>query len=532
MGFREDIDAIVEFLPRTPERQTFLFSATVSRSIQQVARAILDRNHRYIAIDTEGSSPVHAHVPQYHTVLPSAKDQIPHLFRLIAHDQLTSPGSSKVIVFLPTTKMTQLFATIMRQLADKILPAGRATRVFEIHSKRAQASRSNTSDAFRNDKSGASILITSDVSARGVDYPRVSRVIQVGIPAGTDQYVHRIGRTGRAGTTGRGDLVLLPWEIGFVTWQLSEMPLKPLTLNELRAQTEDLAAQHDGDPQSFFEAAQKTSIPDGKRVNTIRTPRFQQSVVKGLDEIDTHIQELLGTLDEEAVQETMASLLGYYIAKSPELRMHDKGAIVQGCKDWTVEALGLPVPPFVSEAFLQRLGVDDGRTKKFGRRWQAPSFQKSGPSWAGRGQTRLKGREKPVPDWAQPLDEDDKDPGDAMEYRSRRYKSGMSGKRDSWGGGSGRSRSGGGGGYGKSREAGGFGGGGYGKSREEGGFGGGGYGKRREEGGFGGGGYGKRREEGGFGGGGYGKRREEGGFGGGEGRYGQRREESGFGLQK
>jgi ATP-dependent RNA helicase MSS116, mitochondrial len=468
MGFREDIDAIVDYLPPTPERQTFLFSATISRAIQQVARSTLDSNHKYITIDSEGSSPVHAHVPQYHTVLPSAKDQIPHLLRLIAHDQLTSPGASKVIVFFPTTKMTQLFATIMRELSEKILPAGRATRVYEIHSKRAQASRSSTSEAFRSDRSGASILVTSDVSARGVDYPNVSRVIQVGIPAGTDQYVHRIGRTGRAGTTGRGDLVLLPWEIGFVTWQLSEVPLKPLTLNELKTQTEDLAAQHDGDPQSFFAATQKTVTPPGKRVNTLRTPRFQQSVIKGLSDMDTHIQELQGTLDENAVQETMASLLGYYVGKSSELRMHDKGAIVQGCKDWTVQALGLPVPPYISEEFLERLGVENGRTKKFGQRRQTSFMRRSGPSWLGRGQTRLKGRNNRMPDWTQPSERgerdegdrrDRRDPDDASEYMGPRYKYGTSGKGDSWKErGSGRS-------WGSGSES------GYGQRRQEGGFG-------------------------------------------------------------
>jgi len=123
------------------------------------------------------------------------------------------------------------------------------------------------SDAFRNDVSGSSILVTSDVSARGVDYPGVSRVIQVGIPGSTDQYVHRIGRTGRAGSTtqGRGDLILLPWECGFVTWQLTEMPLKPLTVSELNSQVSDLAAKFDANPQTFFQ---------GINVSTETSPRL------------------------------------------------------------------------------------------------------------------------------------------------------------------------------------------------------------------------------------------------------------------
>ncbi|KZP03070.1 DEAD-domain-containing protein, partial [Athelia psychrophila] len=91
MGFRDDIDAIAEYLPKTPQRQTFLFSATVSRNIQQIARATLDKNHVFINTVSAADSPVHAHVPQFHTVLPSAAEQLPHALRLLAHDQLTHP---------------------------------------------------------------------------------------------------------------------------------------------------------------------------------------------------------------------------------------------------------------------------------------------------------------------------------------------------------------------------------------------------------------------------------------------------------
>jgi len=237
LGFREDVEAIMKYLPSTPKRQTFLFSATVSRPVQQIARKVLDKNHAFINCVSE-DSPVHAHVPQYHTVLPDASAQIPHILRLLAHDQLTNPGLSKTVVFFPTTKQTQLFSSLIRELGQATLPSGRATKVYEMHSKRAQNIRSSTSEAFRNDKSGAAILITSDVSARGVDYPGVTRVIQVGMPKGTDVYVHRVGRTGRAGTLGRGDLVLLPWETSFVTWQMNGIPLKSVTINEMQSQVE------------------------------------------------------------------------------------------------------------------------------------------------------------------------------------------------------------------------------------------------------------------------------------------------------
>lgn len=446
MGFRDDIDAITEFLPKTPERQTFLFSATVSRSIQQVARATLDKNHVFINTVLSTDSPVHAHVPQYHTVLPSASEQIPHTLRLLAHDQLTNPGKSKAIVFLPTTKMTQLFATLLRELSKTILPSGKRTKVYEIHSKRTQESRTMTSDSFRADNSGASILVTSDVSARGVDYPGVTRVIQVGIPGSTDQYIHRVGRTGRAGTKGRGDLILLPWECGFVTWQLTEVPLKPLTVNELKAQVTELSEKYDADPKAAF-ASSPQILDNHGRVKVNGPFVYPSPTAPALTNMAQSIQQLLDNIDEEAIKETFASLLGYYMAKSPELRVQ-KGVIVQGCKDWTMESCGLPVPPYVSEGFLQKLGFSDGRTKRFGgpmsdNRERTPT----GPSWSHRGQTKLRGRERETPAWARDHARDPNDPaGEPDEYKSRRYGDERGDRRSNNSSGSGYNR--GGSGYG------------------------------------------------------------------------------------
>ncbi|KAJ7074944.1 P-loop containing nucleoside triphosphate hydrolase protein [Mycena belliarum] len=406
MGFREDIEDIKTYLPPVPQRQTLLFSATVSKEIQQIARSTLAPNHRYINCVSNEASPVHAHVDQYHTILPSASAQLPHIMRLIAHDQLTHPNSSKIIIFLPTTKLTQLFASITSSLAAMAFPASRNTRVFEIHSKRTQEKRTQVSDAFRACK-GNTVLITSDVSARGVDYPGVTRVIQVGIPGGREHYIHRVGRTGRAGTAGRGDLVLLPWEIGFVTWQLTDVPLKPLTTSEVVDETKALAAKYDAQP----------------------TGAFRGPLIKMVDSIDTNIGTLLGRLDPEAIRETFMSLLGYYISKSPELRVQ-KPVIVQGCQDWTTGACGLPEAPYVSVSFLQKLGLSDGRTKHFGKdRPQGDEGYSRGAGskapWAGRGniRTRQLGKVQPTgPRWGAEADASEpSDAADAEQYRTPRY---------------------------------------------------------------------------------------------------------------
>ncbi|GLB39036.1 putative DEAD-domain-containing protein [Lyophyllum shimeji] len=410
MGFRPDIEAIKEFLPPVPQRQTFLFSATVSRAIQDIARMSLAPNHKFINCVSNDTSPVHAHVPQYHTILPHAKDQLPHILRLLAHDQLSNPGSAKAIVFFPTTKMTQLFATALRELSRSCLPAGRNTNVYELHSKKSMESRTRASSSFRNDTSGAAILVTSDVSARGVDYPGVTRVIQVGIPGSTEQYVHRVGRTGRANNTqGRGDLVLLPWEMRYVNECLSMVPLKPLRTQDLAAEVEELAQTFDKDPSAFFVNApvppprpQSSTGRDRDRRAYTRPPvhgaqLFQSQTAAVMQEIELTSQELKMKLDEEAIRETFMSLLGYYLGKTTALRMR-RDEVVEGLKQWTTDGLGLPVPPYVSEQLLKKIGGLEKPARGYGGR---PTWRSGGGggdydraprknSWEERGQQRVR----------------------------------------------------------------------------------------------------------------------------------------------
>jgi len=371
MGFREDIEDIMKMMPQTPKRQTFMFSATISKPIQEIARQVLDKNHAYINCVTE-DSPVHAHVSQYHTVLPSARDQLPHILRLLAHDQLTSPKLSKTVIFFPTTKMTQLFHTLLREASKTTLPAGRNTNFYELHSKRSQDQRTRASNAFRADSTGSSVLVTSDVSARGVDYPGVTRVIQVGIPPTADIYVHRVGRTGRAGTEGRGDLILLPWETGFVTWQMNSIPLKTVTVDEMASQVEELATE-----------------VDKHDTHT----RGKQPYLATLKSVEGEVEELLAMVDEEAVKETLISTCGYYLGKSSELRVQ-RQEIVDGLKKWTVGALGLSKPPHIPEALLAKLGVSRERDHKFGSRpapYPGSSRKRTAPRWTDRGNQRGRG---------------------------------------------------------------------------------------------------------------------------------------------
>jgi ATP-dependent RNA helicase MSS116 len=85
----------------------------------------------------------------------------------------------------------------------------RGVKVFEMHSRKSQTVRTRTAAQFRESK--CAMMFSSDVSARGVDYPDVTAVVQVGL-TDKEQYIHRLGRTARAGGKGEGVLILADFE--------------------------------------------------------------------------------------------------------------------------------------------------------------------------------------------------------------------------------------------------------------------------------------------------------------------------------
>ena len=94
--------------------------------------------------------------------------------------------------------------------------------VKEIHSRKSQTYRTRTSEEFRKEKRG--IMFSSDVTARGMDYPDVTMVVQMGLTT-RDQYIHRLGRTARAGKEGCGMLLCTTDEEKVLRKELQDMPL-------------------------------------------------------------------------------------------------------------------------------------------------------------------------------------------------------------------------------------------------------------------------------------------------------------------
>ncbi|KAJ1653210.1 hypothetical protein IWQ61_006626 [Dispira simplex] len=211
MGFRDNIYDIASKMPA--ERHNFLFSATLSPAIERVSRDLLHPGFKYIDTVDPNDVAIHKRVRQQYCEIP-AHLQLRAVHEIITRFHRKNP-KSKIMVFLPTTTATQLYGEIFDRLN---MPS------FSLHSKKRQETRSRVSQRFR--KTPSSVLFTTDVSARGVDYPDVGLVLQVGIPQGRDEYIHRVGRTGRAGKAGEGIILLNPVEMNFLN-ELSDLNMTP-----------------------------------------------------------------------------------------------------------------------------------------------------------------------------------------------------------------------------------------------------------------------------------------------------------------
>lgn len=241
-GFWPEIQDIMRRLPTLTEkdRQTLMFSATVPADVVDLVRQTLKPGFQFVKCVRDDEVPTHERVPQKAVRLNGFENSLPTLIELCtkAIEQAKSGSARpfKAIVYFPSTAEVSLAAMALQNLQDPnaqrdafggvgstsnpLHPA----RIFEIHGKLSQAQRTNASNAFRNCESG--ILLSSDVTARGMDFPNVTHVIQLGLPSNREQYVHRIGRTARAGKEGEGWIVLNPLETQEARQRLRGLPIQ------------------------------------------------------------------------------------------------------------------------------------------------------------------------------------------------------------------------------------------------------------------------------------------------------------------
>ncbi|KAL8683619.1 MAG: hypothetical protein Q9186_000392 [Xanthomendoza sp. 1 TL-2023] len=230
-GFAPEIEAIQKLLPSRSEvdRQTLLFSATVPRGVVQIVRKTAKPNFQYVRTVQEGEQQTHERIPQMVAAIRGMENQAPTLVELCKRE-IARKGAIpfKAIVYLNATADVSLMSTILRNLKNPgesiyhkhpLHPA----KIIEIHSRLSQRERTNAADAFR--RADSAILVSTDVTARGMDFPNVSHVIQIGLPQHHETYIHRLGRTGRGDKTGEGWLILTDFEAREGYQRLRDMPL-------------------------------------------------------------------------------------------------------------------------------------------------------------------------------------------------------------------------------------------------------------------------------------------------------------------
>jgi len=254
MGFIDDVEWVLEHTPDT--RQIALFSATMPKQINKIARTYLNNPQEVAIKDKEKTANT---IEQFYWIVKGIHklDALTRMLEIADYDG--------IIVFVRTKTGTT-------ELADKLQARGYVAAA--INGDMAQASREIVVNKLKKGK--IDILVATDVAARGLDVDRISHVINYDIPYDAEAYVHRIGRTGRAGRTGEAILFVAPREKRLL---------------------------------QSIERATKTSIkpmqlPSAQMLNEKRAERFKEKIVKSLETDLTPyvnlIEQMLHELDVPA----------------------------------------------------------------------------------------------------------------------------------------------------------------------------------------------------------------------------------------
>jgi superfamily II DNA/RNA helicase len=229
MGFKPAVDRIVALTPR--DRQTLFFSATLEALAGRQARAYTRDPRRHVHKPAAGS-----------------KTEIEHRFVHVAHaakldalvDELRDTERGRTLVFVRT-----------RRGADRLVKRldRCSVRAVAMHGDKSQGQRERALGRF--ERGEIDTLVATDVAARGIDIAEITHVINFDVPGDSDAYVHRMGRTGRAGRTGAGVSLVLPDQVA-----------------EMRAIAKQLGLAHAFDrtgPHSAGQTHGRSHRPPGKR---------------------------------------------------------------------------------------------------------------------------------------------------------------------------------------------------------------------------------------------------------------------------
>jgi ATP-dependent RNA helicase RhlE len=188
MGFLPDIRRVFSLVPA--KRQTLLFSATLPPEIERLARSTM-KEPKFIEVSPRGTA---ARLIEQTAYQVAAESKTALLLDLLEREKF-----DRVLVFARTKRAAERLSHIL---------SARNHRVNRIHSDRSQPQREAALSGFRDGRTR--VLVATDIAARGLDVDSVSHVINYDVPAAPEDYVHRIGRTGRAGSKGQAITIVTP----------------------------------------------------------------------------------------------------------------------------------------------------------------------------------------------------------------------------------------------------------------------------------------------------------------------------------
>ncbi|KAI1103381.1 DEAD-domain-containing protein [Jackrogersella minutella] len=299
MGFLDSLKKIVQCLPdkQICKRQGMLFSATIAPHVKKVAELVLSHGYKFISTIAEGEQNTHERVPQQLIVVPTFSDMAAGLVGEIRQELAgIGPDVFKAIVFAPTARLVDFYVEILRRFPG--LPPA-----IGLHSRITQSKRGKVTEQFRQSKS--CILVATDVVARGMDFPSVTNVLQAGIPSDKESYIHRLGRTARAGAEGRGTFIITSHETFF-----SSATLKDFTFEE---RSPDLSTRQD-------------------------------------------VSQIAQRLDPDIQAKAYQAWLGYYKTYVKSLRW-DSARLVREANEYAMNGLGTPEVPSLQKSTVSKMGL-------------------------------------------------------------------------------------------------------------------------------------------------------------------------------
>lgn len=210
-----------------------LFSATQTTKVEDLARVSLKKAPLYINVDEKKDSATADGLEQGYVVCPSEQRF------LLLFTFLKKNLKKKVIVFFSSCNSVKYHAELLNYIDIPVL---------DLHGRQKQQKRTSTFFEFINAETG--ILLCTDVAARGLDIPAVDWIVQFDPPDDPREYIHRVGRTARAGGRGKALLFLLPSELGFLRYlkaakvPLNEYSFPPSKVANVQTQLEKLVEKN------------------------------------------------------------------------------------------------------------------------------------------------------------------------------------------------------------------------------------------------------------------------------------------------